>query len=66
MLAFLEDGGRNELAEHPKWAQFKSDLVTNVVPTRTGKISLIEVPRKLAQRPGYESTSAVARGFDLL
>ena len=66
LLAFLEDGGRNELAEHPKWAQFKSDLVTNVVPTRTGKISLIEVPRKLAQRPGYESTSAVARGFDLL
>ena len=66
LLAFLEDGGRNELAEHPKWAQFKSDLVTNVVPTRTGKISLVEVPRKLAQRPGYESTSAVARGFDLL
>ena len=66
LLAFLENGGRNELTEHPKWAKFKTDLVTNVVPTRTGKISLIEIPRKLSLRPGYESTSAVSRCFDLL
>lgn len=66
LLAFLQEGGRNELADHPKWAEFKRDLELNVVPTSAGKISLIELPRKLSERPGYESTLAVTRGFDLL
>ena len=66
LLAFLREGGRNELAEHPKWKNFERDLAESVVPVSKGKVSLIEVPRHLAQRPGYESTNAVTRGFDLL
>lgn len=66
LLAFINDGGRNELADHPKWPEFAKNLAINVVPTSKTTVSLVELPRQLAQRPGYESTMAVTRGFDLL
>lgn len=66
VLAYLEDGGRNELSDHPKWAQFSRKLETNVLPTKKSTIDLIELPRVLAQRPGYESTATVTRAFDLV
>ena len=66
LLAFINDGGRNELADQPKWPEFAKNLAINVVPTSKTTVSLVELPRQLAQRPGYESTMAVTRGFDLL
>ena len=35
VLAYLEDGGRNELSDHPKWAQFSRKLETMVLPTKS-------------------------------
>lgn len=66
ILAYLEDGGCNELSEHPKWAQFSKKLETSVVPTQKTTVDLIELPRALAQRPGYEATTTVTRAFDLV
>lgn len=66
ILAYLNDGGQNELSDHPKWSQFSANLDANVIPTEKTTIDLIELPRVLAQRPGYESTTTVTRAFDLV
>lgn len=66
LLAFLRSGGRNELADHPRWAAFAKNLPLNVVPAPRASISLIELPSRLAGRPSYENVTAVTRGFDLL
>lgn len=66
VLAFIESTKSHDLTEHPKWGAFMKDKEIRVVPTSSGKISLVELPNKLAERPGYDSTLAVTRGFDLL
>lgn len=66
VLAFIESTNKHDLIEHPKWQAFLKDKATKVVPAPSGKISLVELPNKLADRPSYENTLAVTRGFDLL
>lgn len=66
LLAHLDNGGRNELEDHPQWHRFAEDLAGNVQPASKAKISFIELPRQLAKRPGYESTNAVTLAFELL
>lgn len=66
LLAFVKNTSHHDLSDHPKWAAFRQDQATRVVPAENAKISLVELPNRLAQRPGYESTLAVTRGFDLL
>lgn len=66
VLAFVESTSTHDLIDHPKWPEFMKNKELNVVPTSAGKISLVELPNQLAQRPGYGSTLNVTRGFDLL
>lgn len=66
VLAFIESTTTHDLVNHTKWTSFFKDRATRVVPTEATSISLVELPNKLAERPGYESTLAVTRGFDLL
>ena len=66
VLAFIESTNKHDLIEHPKWASFAKDKPTKVVPAPSGTISLVELPNRLAERPSYENTLAVTRGFDLL
>lgn len=66
VLAFIESTNKHDLIEHPKWAGFAKDKATKVVPAASGKISLVDLPNRLADRPSYENTLAVTRGFDLL
>ncbi|MBF4552986.1 hypothetical protein [Corynebacterium suicordis] len=66
VLAFIESTPKHDLSDHPKWQNFLKDKATNVVPKSDGKVSFVELPAKLADRPGYESTLAVTRSFDLL
>ena len=66
VLAFIESTTSHDLTEHPNWGAFMKDKEIRVVPNSSGKISLVELPNKLAERPSYDSTLAVTRGFDLL
>ncbi len=66
LLAYLNEGGRNDLNQHNKWNDFAKNLADNVIPTERTTISLVEVPRQLAQRPSTAATLAVTCGFDLL
>ncbi|KAB1504209.1 hypothetical protein F7230_03750 [Corynebacterium sp. 320] len=66
LLGYLNAGGRNDLAEHAKWKDFSRKLVENLSPEKFTTVSLVELPRELAKRPGYDSTLKVTQGFDLL
>lgn len=66
LLAYLNDGGRNDLNQQPKWPAFARQLAANIQPTDKTKASFVELPHYLAQRPGYQSTLDVTKSFDVL
>ncbi|MDY6049036.1 MAG: hypothetical protein SPI77_00445 [Corynebacterium sp.] len=65
MLTWIGEHPDQELTEHPKWGAFAAEIDTAVVPDEKNEISLIEVPRFLAERPSYENVTAVQKGMEL-
>jgi hypothetical protein len=68
LLAWLRDNGRgtHDLSDHPRWSAFLENAERKVTPRASGKISFIDLPDKLAGRPSFENTKAVAAAFDVL
>lgn len=65
LLVFLESGKKHDLLDHPNWESFNSRDVTRVTPAARDEYDLIGMPAKLAERPGYEAVSTVARCLDV-
>ncbi|QPK78729.1 hypothetical protein G7Y31_09295 [Corynebacterium lizhenjunii] len=65
LLAFLESGTRHDLSDHPSWEEFNSRPAHRVQPAERDVYDLVGVPAVLAQRPGHEAVSTVARNFEV-
>jgi hypothetical protein len=68
LLAWLRDNGRSshDLADHPRWSAFLDHAERKVTPRNSGRISFVDLPDKLADRPSFENTKAVSSAFDVL
>ncbi len=66
LLAFIRSGQSHDLLDHPQWGNFAAKGHEALIDARIEKIDLIDVPNKLASRPGYEGTRRVSRAFELL
>lgn len=68
LLAWLRENGRgsHDLRDHPRWSPFLENAERKVTPRSSGRISLVDLPDKLAARPSFENTKAVSSAFDVL
>ncbi|APT93143.1 hypothetical protein CPHO_09855 [Corynebacterium phocae] len=65
LLCFIESDIKHDLQTHPEWPEFNAKDATRVVPVDRDIYDLIGLPAKLAERPGHEAVSTVARNFEL-
>lgn len=69
LLAWIRShssAGDHDLSDHPRWRSFTDNPAAKVTPRASGKISLIEVPDRLAGRPSFDNVKAVSSAFDAL
>lgn len=65
LLTFLESGQRHDLLDHPNWEAFNSRPANRVSVAPRDDYDLIGMPAKLAERPGHEAVSTVARNLEV-
>ncbi|AGP31433.1 hypothetical protein [Corynebacterium terpenotabidum] len=66
LLAWIRGHQDHDLADHPAWKAFMNAAASKVTPRKSGEISFIEVPNKLAGRPSFDNVKSVSTAFNVL
>lgn len=65
VLAYLNQGTKHDLVDHPKWKAFAQEGPLRVVPKANDTYDVIGAPDFLAGRPSYENVKGTDRAFSI-